>query len=247
MATVLVTGGTGRLGPALGERLRSNGHRVRVVSRRATGPDAHAVDLRTGHGLGAALDGVDTVIHAATVNGAGDRRLAGQVIDSAYRAGVRHLIYPSIVGCDRIPLGYYQTKSWVEHMVAASGLGWTVVRATQFHSLIAQILAGAAKAPIMLLPKGFRFQPVAPCDLADRLAGLVATGPAGRADDFGGPRVEPLADLARQYLAATGRRRRLAAVPLPGRIAAGYRGGNHLVPEHADGTITFAAYLAGRA
>jgi uncharacterized protein YbjT (DUF2867 family) len=58
-----------------------------------------------------------------------------------------------------------------------------------------------------------------------------------------GPEVLPMADLARRYLAAVGRRRPVLPVALPGRIARGYRAGANLAPDRAVGTIPFDRYL----
>ena len=69
MAVVLVTGGTGHLGRDLVDRLVQEGHQVRVFARspRADPNVEWAIgDLATGEGLQAALQGVDTVINAAT-------------------------------------------------------------------------------------------------------------------------------------------------------------------------------------
>ena len=51
-------------------------------------------------------------------------------------ARVRHFVYVSIVGVDRIPVAYYRHKLEAERRVVAGGMPWTIVRATQFHDLI---------------------------------------------------------------------------------------------------------------
>jgi len=51
----------------------------------------------------------------------------------------------------------------------------------------------------------------------------------------------------RAWLAASGRRRVVVPLRLPGAIARGYRDGAHLTPEHADGVVTFEQFLAARA
>src|SRR3954469_368414 len=73
MTLVLVTGGTGHLGQDLVRTLLWQGHRVRVLarsSRRDSNPHPDLEwaigDLATGRGLQAALEGVHTVINAAT-------------------------------------------------------------------------------------------------------------------------------------------------------------------------------------
>jgi nucleoside-diphosphate-sugar epimerase len=64
MTTILVTGGTGVLGRHVTERLRADGHEVRVLSRHAR---PYAVDLVAGgSGLDSALAEVDTVVHCAS-------------------------------------------------------------------------------------------------------------------------------------------------------------------------------------
>ncbi|UXY26360.1 SDR family oxidoreductase [Streptomyces sp. HUAS TT20] len=243
MTTILVTGGTGTLGRLVVERLRAGGHEVRVLSRHT---QPYAVDLREGgSGLDTAVAGVDTVVHCAS-SPKGDEAAARNLIAAARRAGVGHLVHISIVGIDRVPLGYYKSKLAVERLVEESGLGWTVLRATQFHDLPVQLFQALAKPPVMLLPAGISDQPIEVAEVADRLAELAAGAPAGRVADMGGPEVRTLDSLARAYLKATGRRRPVVSLPLPGRTARAFRGGGHLTPARAVGKGTFEEYLAAR-
>ncbi|NDZ73029.1 MULTISPECIES: SDR family oxidoreductase [unclassified Streptomyces] len=244
MTTILVTGGTGTLGRLVTERLRAGGHDVRVLSRHS---EPYAVDLREGgDGLDRALAGVDTVVHCATTQRGGDERSAANLIAAARRAGVTHLVYISIVGVDRVPLGYYRTKLAVEKLVRESGLGWTVLRATQFHDLVARVLGILARLPVVLLPAHARDQPVEVAEVADRLAELARGAPAGRVADMGGPEVRTFESLAHAHLRATGRRRAVVNVPLAGKTYRAFRAGGHLTPGHAVGRRTFEEYLAER-
>ncbi|MFE5901172.1 SDR family oxidoreductase [Streptomyces sp. NPDC056488] len=243
MTTILVTGGTGTLGRLVAERLREDGAEVRVLSRHAR---PYAVDLREGTGLDAAVEGVDTVMHCASTPRGGDDRAARHLIEASRRAGVRHLVYISIVGVDRVPLGYYRTKLAVEKMIEGSGLGWTVLRTTQFHDLVVEFLRNAARVPIVPLPAGVSDQPIEVAEVAARLAELAAAEPAGRVPDMGGPEVCTLAELARTYLDAIGQHRRLVNVPLAGKAYRGFRAGGHLTPERAVGKVTFEEFLAKR-
>ncbi|OLZ66191.1 nucleoside-diphosphate sugar epimerase [Streptomyces sp. IMTB 2501] len=244
MTTILVTGGTGTLGRRVTERLRADGHEVRVLSRNT---QPYAVDLRVGgSGLDAALAGVQTVVHCASSPRGGDEEAAERLIAAAGRAGVGHLVYISIVGIDRVPLGYYRTKLAVERRIEASGLDWTVLRTTQFHDLLVTILGGLAKPPVMLVPAGVPDQPVEVREVADHLAELALAAPAGRVADMGGPEVRTLDSLARAYLHATGRRQAVAQVPLFGRTYRAARAGGLLAPEQAVGKTTFEDYLGRR-
>ncbi|MGW5067933.1 SDR family oxidoreductase [Streptomyces cyaneofuscatus] len=243
MTTILVTGATGTLGRQVAERLRTEGADVRGLSRRSP---SYAVDLRDGKGLDAAVDGVDTIVHCASSPRGGDDRAAGFLIEAARRAGVPHLVYISIVGVDRVPLGYYTVKHRVERMIEDSGVGATIQRTTQFRDLVLSVVSGAAKLPVLPVPAGVSVQPVDSGEVADRLAALALGAPAGRVPDLGGPEVREFSALAGVYLRATGRRRRVVPVRLAGKAYAGFRSGGHLSPEHAVGTVTFEEFLAGR-
>lgn len=244
MTTILVTGATGTLGRQVAGRLRTEGADVRGLSRRSP---SYAVDLRDGKGLDAAVDGVDTIVHCASSPRGGDDRAAGFLIEAAKRAGVPHLVYISIVGVDRVPLGYYTVKRRVERMIEDAGIGATIQRTTQFHDLVLSVVSGAAKLPVVMpVPAGVSVQPVDSGEVADRLAALALGAPAGRVPDLGGPEVRELTALAAAYLRTTGRRRRVVPVRLAGKAYAGYRSGGHLSPEHAVGTVTFEEFLARR-
>ncbi|MFF8867122.1 SDR family oxidoreductase [Streptomyces sp. NPDC015139] len=244
MTTILVTGGTGTLGRVVTDELRAGGHEVRVLSRHA---QPYAVDLREGgQGLDAALAGVETVVHCASSPRGGDETAAAHLIEAARRASVGHLLYISIVGVDRVPFGYYRSKLAVERQIEESGLGWTVLRTTQFHDLVVTVLRGLAKSPVLVLPAGVRDQPVEVTEVAGRLAELALAAPAGRVPDMGGPEVRSFDSLARSYLRATGRRRPIVRLPLFGRAYGAFRAGGHLAPDHAVGKLTFEQHLAHR-
>lgn len=246
---ILVTGGTGTLGRLVVQRLTGQGLRARVLSRRPPpaepGPaDWCTGDLRTGRGIDAAAAGAEVIVHCAT--GRGDVGAAGQLIAAARRAGRPHLVYISIAGVDRIPVGYYTSKLEVERLVERSGLPWTVLRATQFHQLLLRGCEILARLPVLPVPAATAFQPIEAGEVAARLAEL-ALGPAsGRVPDMGGPEVRGAGALARSYLEASGRRRRVLPVRVPGAAFAGLRRGDHLAPDHAVGRVTFAEFLTGR-
>ncbi|MEV1064781.1 SDR family oxidoreductase [Streptomyces sp. NPDC050263] len=244
MTTILVTGATGTLGRLVAPRLSADGHEARALSRHSR---PYAVDLREGGaGLDAAVAGVDTIVHCATTPRGGDEQAAAHLIAAAQKAGVGHLLYISIIGVDRVPLPYYRTKLAVEQLVEESGLGWTVLRTTQFHDLLVQLFQLLAKVPVLVLPAGVSDQPVEVAEVADRLAELAAGSPAGRVDDMAGPEVRTFESLARAYLKASGRRCAVANVPLWGAAYRAFREGGHLAPERAVGKGTFEEYLATR-
>ncbi len=247
---VLVTGGTGVLGRELVPRLSERAE-VRVLSRSPKGrPGFVGGDLDTGEGLAAATAGVDVIVHCAS---AGDYRRPERDVAQVRRLRQAlgparpHLVYISIVGVDRVRFSYFRGKLACERFIEASGLPYTILRATQFHDLVLMMLMYAARGPVALVPRGIAVQSVDVGEVADRLTTLATGQPAGRVPDLGGPRVEPLARLMHLYLEATGRHRPVLRVPLPGRVAADYRAGGHLLgPDGVRAGGTFAEYLRSR-
>jgi uncharacterized protein YbjT (DUF2867 family) len=74
-ASILVTGGTGRLGRHVVAGLLSAGHEVRVLSRHGSPPtdgvESVAADLRNEGAIQAAVDGMRVIVHCAG-SGRGD-------------------------------------------------------------------------------------------------------------------------------------------------------------------------------
>ncbi|ELZ23165.1 nmra-like family protein [Halosimplex carlsbadense 2-9-1] len=262
MNDVLVTGATGTLGRALVGRLVDDGWRVLAASRTPTDAseiaganDAAAVewvelDLVEGVGIERAVEEADAVVHAATAPRgdpeAVDVRGTERLLDAAESAGVDHFVYPSIVGVDAIPLSYYERKREGERAVEASPVPSTVLRATQFHAFVEEILGTVAKIPVWPLPTTFRIQPVDHREVADRLVDSLAAEPLGRAAPVGGPAVHTLGELAGAYREARGLRRAIVRLPVPGVVAKGFRDGRATRPDRAVGTVTWESWLAER-
>jgi uncharacterized protein YbjT (DUF2867 family) len=256
---ILVTGGTGTLGRLVVRRLRDAGCNVRVLSRRShesgDGIEFMTGDLATGEGIEAVVDGIETIVHLAG-SAKGDEDKARNLVRAASGVGAQHLVYISVVGADRIPIGsrvdramfgYFGSKLAAERIVADSGLPFTTLRATQFHDLILTVAQQMAKLPVVPIPAGFRFQPVDADEVAARLVELTLGEPAGRVPDMGGPRVYGAAHLLRGYLRASKRRRRpIVPVWLPGKAARVFRAGANLAPEQAVGHRTWEEFLAER-
>jgi uncharacterized protein YbjT (DUF2867 family) len=244
MSTILVTGGSGALGTLVVQRLRAGGHNVRVLSRRA-GAGTHVGDLATGDGVGEAARGAELVVHAASDVrrfGRSDLKQTDHLIDAAREA--RHLLYVSIVGIDQIPYAYYRRKLSCEQRVAASGIPHTILRATQFHELLAWPLRGAERLPVVPLPLDFRFQTVAAADAATRVTELIVTEPTGGIVNFGGPEVLTLRQMAEIWRAARGRPRSVVSLPLPGAVARAFREGRNTCPEEASDGQRWQEFVA---
>jgi uncharacterized protein YbjT (DUF2867 family) len=171
--------------------------------------------------------------------GGKDVAATNNLLAAAPQAGVGHVVYISIVGVDRIPLPYYRTKLRVEQQLASSQVGHTVLRATQFHALVATSFSMHRFLPLLFALRGTRFQPISTRDVASRMVELAAAEPQERAADIGGPELREHAAFAKSYLSWRGSRRPVVAVRVPGEVAGGYRAGAHLAPQNAIGTETF--------
>lgn len=243
---VLVTGGRGSLGRRVVNRLRDAGREVRVLSRSGR-PAAVRGDLLTGEGLEQAVRGVNTIVHCASsprktrqIDVEGTERL----LRVAARMGVSHIVFISIVGVDRNQhFPYYRMKLESERVIAQSPVPWTILRATQFHEFVLRIIRFLERLPIMMVPKDFLLQPIETGEVADRLVELALSEPMGRTPDVGSPEVRTAAELARAYLEAATRRRRIMEVAVPGKTARAWREGAQICPDHAYGKIRWEEFL----
>jgi uncharacterized protein YbjT (DUF2867 family) len=252
---VAVIGGTGGLGRLVVAELTARGDAVLAVSRRAppagtlpAGVEHARADLVSGDGLRPALEEVEVVLDASN-----DRRRAREVlVDGTLRltaaeadAGVGHHVAISIVGCDRVPNAYYDAKVAQEQALATGTVRWSLLRATQFHSLIDDLFAGAARRRV--LPTGSALlQSIDTAVVARRLAEVVHGEPAGRLPDVAGPQVETLAELAAQWRAQHPGRLLRLPIPALGKGLRAMRDGGLTDPAAAVDGPTFAQWLAAR-
>jgi uncharacterized protein YbjT (DUF2867 family) len=217
------------------------------------GPDPRVscavADLISGVGLKEAVADIDVIVHAASNSrnaGAVDVEGTQRLVDVARTAGVKHLLYVSIVGIDRIPFAYYQRKLAAERLIAESGVPFSILRATQFHSFVAALLNDASRYPfVMPLPSGFFVQSVAVEEVAARLCRAIDDGPCGRLRDFGGPEVLPVEEVAAAWMQQPHLYVGLWAMPiyLPGKVAEAFRAGYNTCPDGERGTETWRDWM----
>lgn len=254
MQKVLVTGGAGALGRLLAPQLKTAGYSVRGMSRRANpggewqGAEWVQADLETGSGLKEAVQGIDVIIHAATggnyhtweIDVEGTRRL----LEAAREAGVKHVVFISIVGIDRVPYAVGKAKLAVEEIIQNSGIPWSILRATQFHSIVDTMMNMFTKIPLVaLVPSGLLIQPISGEEVARKLVEIVQAGPSGRLPDMGGPQVYTSGELARLWLKQRGMHRAIIPLWLPGQTASKMREGGNTCPQQTTGKVTWEAWL----
>ncbi|UOQ56038.1 SDR family oxidoreductase [Leucobacter allii] len=239
-----VAGATGQLGRRVAATAEDAGHRVVRISR-ATG-----VDLTTGAGLPEALRGVDAVIDASSTGSMRAREsieffgaVTRHLLAAEEAEGVPHHVAVSIVGAARLGAGYYAGKRVQEELVTGRPGGWSLLRTTQFHGFVRQLIPAGRLGPIQLVPT-MRAQPVAVDEVAAELVRIASGAPLGVVRDLAGPREERMAELVARYLRATGERRRVLQLPFPGAWGRGMRDGSLLPgPDAGLGTQTFDDWL----
>lgn len=241
---IAVAGGTGMVGALVVEEVRRAGATPVVIAR------SRGIDLTTGEGLAAALEGVDAVVDASNVETlSGTRSVAffeaatRHLLRLGAEAGVRHHVALSIVGCDRVDLPYYLGKRRQEELVAAGPVPWSVLRATQFHEFAGQVVQRSPR-PLALAPR-MPTQPVAAAEVAAALVAAALGRPGERLPDLGGPRPEDMARMVRAVVRARRTRRLVVPVPMTGRAGRQVKAGGLLPgPGATLGTETFDAWLA---
>src|SRR6478735_9283166 len=151
---IVVIGGTGLIGTKLVGNLQKLGHEVVPAS-----PNS-GVNTITGEGLAEVLQGADMVIDVANSPSFEDAAVmhffetAGNNIAAAEKvAGVKHHIALSVVGTENLQdSGYFRAKLVQENLIKASGIPYTIVRATQFFEFVGAIAQTATDGQTVRLP-----------------------------------------------------------------------------------------------
>ena len=124
-------------------------------------------------------------------------------------ARIGHHLALSVVGADRLPeSGYLRAKVAQERLIKASGIPYTILRATQFFEFIGPIADSAAEGDVIRLSPAL-LQPIASDDVAAALADLAVGPPLNDTVEVAGPDACPLDKLARKFLAARGDKRQV--------------------------------------
>ena len=201
---IVVIGGTGLIGSKLVKNLRERGHDV-LAAAPNTG-----VNTITREGLAEAMDGAEIVVDVANAPVWEDKAVleffetsGRNLLAAEAAAGVRHHVALSIVGSERLPdNGYFRAKVAQENLIKASGIPYTILRATQFFEFVGGIAqAGAAGEEIRVSPA--LFQPIASDDVAAALADVALASPLNGTVEVAGPEAIPLDEVVRRYLRAT--------------------------------------------
>ena len=211
---IVVIGGTGLIGSKTCAILRQQGHEVVAASPKS------GVNTITGEGLKAAMAGTQVVIDLANSPSFEDKAVleffetsGRNLLAAEAAAGVAHHVALSIVGTDRSPdNGYFRAKVAQEKLIVASGIPYTIVRATQFMEFLDAIAASSMDGNVVRLSPGL-FQPIASDDVAANVADVALATPRGGIVEIAGPERAPFNEIIARYLKAVGDPRQVVKDP----------------------------------
>jgi len=199
---IVVIGGTGLIGSKVVAILRQRGHEVVAASPRS------GVDATTGKGLKEVLAGAQVVVDLANSPSFDDSAVL-KFFESSGRnlfpaetaAGVRHHVALSIVAIDRTDNGYFRAKVAQEKLITASGVPYTIVRATQFMEFLGPIADSNTAGNTVRMPPCL-FQPIASDDVAADVAEAALAPPRNGIVEIAGPECAPFNEIIARYLKA---------------------------------------------
>src|ERR671932_309021 len=194
--------------------LRQGGHEVVAAS-----PNS-GVNTITGEGLKEAVAGAQVVIDLANSPSFEDKAVleffeasGRNLLAAEAAAGVRHHVALSIVGTDRTPdNGYFRAKVAQEKLIEASGIPYTIIRATQFLEFLRAIADASADGDMVRLSPGL-FQPIAADDVAAIVADVALAAPRNGIVEIAGPERAPFNEIVARYLKAIGDPREVVRDP----------------------------------
>ena len=211
---IVVIGGTGLIGTKVVRNLQKQGHEV-VAAAPSTG-----VNTLTGEGLEEVLVGTAAVVDVANSPSFEDKasmdffETSGRNLLAAERAaGVKHHVALSVVGTERLAaMGYFRAKLAQENMIKASGIPYTIVRATQFFEFTGAIAQSGTDGLTVRVPP-VQMQPIASDDVAAALADVAVAKPVNGMVEIAGPEAIRMDELVRRLFAAKGDHREVFADP----------------------------------
>ena len=207
---IVVIGGSGLIGSKLVINLRQRGHEVVAASPKS------GVNSITGEGLAEALSGAQVVVDVTNSPSWEDDAVlkffetsTRNLLAAEAKAGVRHHVALSVVGTERLQKsGFFRAKLVQENLIAASGIPYTIVRATQFFEFIGAIAQASTDGQAARLPSAL-MQPMAADDVAAALADYVIGQPLNRIVEIAGPEAMGIDEAVRRLFSATGDARRV--------------------------------------
>ncbi len=212
--SIAVTGATGHLGrlviAKLKEKLPASDivALVRSPDKAADlGVNARQADYTRPDTLDAALKGVDTLLLISS-NEVGQRAAQHRnVIAAARKAGVKRVIYTSLLRADTSPLSLAEEHRQTEADIKASGLGYTILRNGWYsENYTGSVKSAVADGAYIGSAGEGRISSAARADYAEAaVAVLTGAGQEGKVYELAGDNAYTLAELAAEISRQTGK------------------------------------------
>ncbi|GAC1577397.1 MAG: complex I NDUFA9 subunit family protein [Candidatus Dormibacteria bacterium] len=236
---ILVTGANGFVGRHVVARLAGAGENVRAMVRQPAGYAAPAgvevvtADVTKPGSLAGALGGVDAIVHAAAITANLKEPYRGAYRDinatgtanlmaAAVEAGVKRVVLVSGLGTRPDKDGTYMATRWgMEEAVRGSGIPYVILQPSvqfgdgaEFIAALARLAAQSPVVPAMTGPHD-RFQPIWIEDVVTAIQkSLTDDGLLGREVAIGGPDYVNFRGVVETILAAMGKKRLVAPLPV---------------------------------
>ncbi len=212
--TIAVTGATGHLGRLVIDKLKAKAPPAQILALARNpqkagdlGVAAREAEYARPETLDKALAGVDVLllISASELG----KRVAQHhnVIEAAKRAGVKRIVYTSLLHADRSPLSLADEHRPTEAKVKASGIPFTILRNGWYTENYTGSIGGALIGGAFIGSAGEgRISSAARADYAEAaVAMLTSEGQAGKTYELAGDEAYRLSDLAAEISRQTGR------------------------------------------
>ncbi|MFF3751850.1 SDR family oxidoreductase [Streptomyces sp. NPDC002018] len=217
MTKIVVVGGTGLIGSKVVADLAEQGLEAVPASPHS------GVNALTGEGLADALKDAQVVVDVSNSPSFEKKAVMDffttsttRLLAEAKAAGVGHYVALSVVGTDRLPESpYFQAKTAQERLIAASGLAYSIVRATQFFEFVDGIADSATVDGTVRLPPAL-IQPIASDDVARAVSRAAVGDPVNGITEVAGPEPFGMDELIRTDLTLKGDPREVVTTPEAG-------------------------------
>lgn len=201
----VIIGGSGLIGSKVCKNLQDLGHEVISAS------PSSGINVISGEGLADALKGADVVVDVANSPSFEDHaalhffETAGHNLFAAEKvAGTKHHVALSVVGTERmLDSGYFRAKMAQEKLIKASGVPYTILRATQFFEFIGAIAYSGREDGNTIHLTSAALQPVASVDVAAALTAIAQKAPINQTVEVAGPDRRPIVEFVSEYLKHT--------------------------------------------